>query len=77
VVITGLVIPVKETLPKEAREQGSFWRSFEGFALVCKVLNFAVVPKYVALAVVEKRTASRAPAPIATAFRAKIREKWN
>lgn len=42
VVITGLVIPVKETLPKEAREQGSFWRSFEGFALVCKVLNFAV-----------------------------------
>lgn len=42
VVITALVIPVKETLPKEAREQGSFWRSFEGFALVCKVPNFAV-----------------------------------
>ena len=41
-VITALVIPVKETLPKEAREQGSFWRSFEGFALVCKVPNFAV-----------------------------------
>ncbi len=36
------MIPVKETLPKEAREQGSFWRSFEGFALVCKVPNFAV-----------------------------------
>ena len=41
-VITALVIPAKETLPKEAREQGSFWRSFEGFALVCKVPNFAV-----------------------------------
>lgn len=41
VVITAMVIPVKETLPKDAREQGSFLRSFEGFILVCKVPNFA------------------------------------
>ena len=35
VVITAIVIPVKETLPKDAREQGAFLRSFEGFILVC------------------------------------------
>lgn len=41
VVITAMVIPVKKTLPKDAREQGSnSLRSFEGFILVCKVPNF-------------------------------------
>ena len=40
-------------------------------------IKLPAVPKYVALAVVEKRTASKAPAPMAMALRAKRSEKWN
>ena len=43
VVITAMVIPVKETLPKDAREQGSFLRSFEGFILVSMGALFAYI----------------------------------
>ena len=40
-------------------------------------IKLPAVPKYVALAVVEKRTARKAPAPMAMAFKAKRSKKWN